>query len=96
MRRDPEEIEKRYLSQMAELTGARVLEIGCGDGRLIWQYATSTSKVFGVDPNCSRIAEAARSRPKSIAGKVHLSVAEGEALSFVDKSFDGAIFAWSF
>ena len=39
---DPEGTEAKYLRRFAGFDGAprqRVLEIGCGDGRLTWRYA---------------------------------------------------------
>ena len=96
MRRDPEGIEIQTLNHMVDLAGARLLEIGAGDGRMIWQYAASAAQVFGVDTSREQTAQALRDRPQSLAHKVHLVEAQGEALPFVDKAFDGAIFAWSF
>ena len=96
MRQDPEEVEKKYLNRMVDLAGARILEIGAGDGRMIWQYAACAAQVFGVDPSREQTAKALCDRPQLLAGKVHLMAAEGEALPFVDHAFDGAIFAWSF
>ena len=95
MRLDPEGIERGYLHQMGALTDARVLEVGSGDGRSIWQYAAAASNVVGVDPDYARIAGAVRARPESLAGKTHFAVAQCETLPFIDKSLEGAIFAWS-
>jgi ubiquinone/menaquinone biosynthesis C-methylase UbiE len=95
MRLDPEGIERSYLHQMGELSDARVLEVGSGDGRSIWQYAAATANVVGVDPDIATISEAVRDYPAPIADKAHFAVAQCEALPFVDKAFDGAIFAWS-
>ena len=95
MRLDPEGIERSYLHQMGELTNARVLEVGSGDGRSVWQYAAAASSVVGMDPQYTRISDAVRNRPESTGDKTHFAVAMCETLPFVDKAFDGAIFAWS-
>jgi len=40
IRTDPENNETRALFDLADFKSKRVLEIGCGDGRLTWRYAT--------------------------------------------------------
>ena len=49
IRGDVAGIEKQYLLDMLPLEGGRVLEIGCGDGRLTWQYAELADRVVGID-----------------------------------------------
>jgi ubiquinone/menaquinone biosynthesis C-methylase UbiE len=95
VRRDPEEVETRYLHRLARPTGARVIEIGCGEGRLMWRYAAVTACVSGVDTSAIRLADARRARPESLANQVHLILATAEALPFADQTFDLAILAWS-
>jgi len=56
MERDPEEVEIRILHEYADLAGTRVLEIGCGEGRLVWRYAATARQVGGLDPDGTRRA----------------------------------------
>ena len=53
---DPEGNETRVIHELVDFAGQRVLEIGCGDGRLIWRYADSAATVLGL----------IRSKPTSI------------------------------
>jgi cyclopropane fatty-acyl-phospholipid synthase-like methyltransferase len=38
--------------------GLRVLELGCGDGRLTFRYADAAASVLGVETKCAGIARA--------------------------------------
>ncbi len=95
MRQDPEETELRYVHDLGEFAGARVLEIGTGDGRLVRRYQEAAASVAGVDPRLERLIDARRLQAGAPSGSVHFAVAMGEALPFADNVFDGAIFAWS-
>ena len=56
IRTDPENNETRALFDMANFAGQDVLEIGCGDGRLIWRYANRAAHVTAIDPAANQIA----------------------------------------
>ena len=47
LQKDPEGNEKKYLHQFADLKEKRVLEVGCGEGRLTWKYAGASSLTVG-------------------------------------------------
>ncbi|MCH7587414.1 MAG: class I SAM-dependent methyltransferase [Chloroflexi bacterium] len=94
--RDPEENEPKQLREYADLEHARVIEIGTGNGRMTWRYASLTKSVAGIDPEFDRLKEAVDDRPKNFAPEVYFAQAKAEALPFKDSTFDGAIFAWSF
>jgi len=47
--KDPERTETKTLHRFVDFTNKRVLEIGCGDGRLTWQYAKSARLVAAID-----------------------------------------------
>jgi 2-polyprenyl-3-methyl-5-hydroxy-6-metoxy-1,4-benzoquinol methylase len=49
IRLDPENNETRALFDLADFAGQRVLEIGCGDGRLTWRYAGRAAPVTAID-----------------------------------------------
>jgi tRNA G46 methylase TrmB len=48
LQRDPEEFEKKILHKFANLSNKRILEIGCGEGRLTWKYASASNLVIGI------------------------------------------------
>lgn len=93
--RDPEGREVEYLESIGKLTGKRVIEIGAGEGRMTWRYASMTKSVFAIDPDHERMSEARRSCPEEMSSKVNFALAKSQALPFRDESFNTAIFAWS-
>lgn len=61
--------------------GRRLLEVGCGDGRLLGWAAREGAQVIGLDPALAR-----STRPGSAAAP--LVAGRGEALPFASGSFD--------
>jgi ubiquinone/menaquinone biosynthesis C-methylase UbiE len=93
--KDPEGVEKRVLDEMVDFSGLRVLEIGCGDGRMTWLYADQAARVLAVDTESDSIADARKSIPRELAGKVRFRVASAEKLRVRPNSFDIAFLSWS-
>ena len=93
--KDPEQNETRFLRQFVDVTGKRVLEIGCGEGRLTWRYAAASLSTVGVDPDTDALRVATYDRPIDLANKVHFASAKAEQLPFHKETFDIAILAWS-
>lgn len=93
--RDPEGIEIEFLQRTGAVHGRSVVEIGCGNGRLTWRYATLAASVVGVDPDLERLAETITARPETVDRPVPFVQAAAEALPFPDEAFESAIFAWS-
>ncbi len=96
---DPEATETKYLLRLADLTrgGAkRVLEIGCGDGRLTWRYAKMARHVLGVDLHADDLRVAFLDRPADLSAHVEFALADATHLPARNAAFDLAIFAWSF
>jgi SAM-dependent methyltransferase len=48
-----------FLAGEANLRGRRVLDVGCGPGRLTVDLAAHAAEVFGLDPDAAMLAEAA-------------------------------------
>lgn len=92
---DPEELEPKYLHDIVNFFGARVLEIGCGDGRLTWRYAPSAGYVAATDPDPIRLVTAQNDRPPELINSVAFAQAQAQHLPFSDEAFELAIFAWS-
>lgn len=93
---DPEGIEPRYLKQFAVFEGRRVLEVGCGDGRLTWRYAYQARSVAGIDLHADDLRVALIERPADLVSRVQLVRADALHIPFSSQSFDLALFAWSF
>jgi 2-polyprenyl-3-methyl-5-hydroxy-6-metoxy-1,4-benzoquinol methylase len=92
--KDQEGAEARVLGQTADFTGARVLEVGCGDGRLTWLYAARADSVLGIDPDEEQIALARSATPPDLADRVQFEAGEAEDLSRT-AIFDVAFLSWS-
>jgi 2-polyprenyl-3-methyl-5-hydroxy-6-metoxy-1,4-benzoquinol methylase len=95
IRLDPEGNEPAALFDFAgDLTGRRVLEIGCGDGRLTRLYADRTAHVVALDPNADDIALAIQNCPLHLRERVEFrasTIQEYES----PQMFDLALLSWS-
>jgi ubiquinone/menaquinone biosynthesis C-methylase UbiE len=93
--KDPEGNETKALHQFADFAGKRVLEIGCGEGRLTWRYASASALTFGLDPDRNALRVARIDRPSDLAKRVHFANAHAEYIPFRKETFDIALLAWS-
>jgi ubiquinone/menaquinone biosynthesis C-methylase UbiE len=92
---DPEGKEIAALRQVAKWRGARVLEIGCGDGRLTLRLAQLGARVVALDPNRARVRQARRTLPARFAERVRYHVGSAQRLQHPAAAFDLVVFAWS-
>ena len=92
---DPEGAETDALAQVAALDGLRVLELGCGDGRLTFRYAEAAASVLAVDPDPDQIAAARAALPMHLADRVSFAAVGAAEVDVPRRSFDLALFAWS-
>jgi ubiquinone/menaquinone biosynthesis C-methylase UbiE len=96
LQEDLERNESKSLHSFANFLNKRVLEVGCGEGRLTWQFAKESRSTIGVDLDPDALRVAVYDRPSDLEDKVRFSVAKSEQLPFSSNMFDVAIFAWSF
>ncbi|MFQ5775572.1 MAG: class I SAM-dependent methyltransferase [Kiloniellaceae bacterium] len=77
------------IAETLTLGGARVADIGCGDGALVRAMTRAGARVTGID--CSR-GQLARARAVAPAGDENYVLAAAEALPLPDASLDVAVF----
>lgn len=92
---DPEGYEVMALDRVVSLKGKRVIEIGCGDGRLTWALAERAREVVAIDPKGHEIRAARRATLGRLKRRVRFRVAMAEDLPFRDGEFAVAVFSWS-
>lgn len=92
---DPYGAELGALAELVDFSGQRVLEIGCGDGRLTWRYAASAEEVLGIDPDREAIAAARALTPPALRERVRFDVASPVERDVPRGHFDLAFFSWS-
>jgi 16S rRNA A1518/A1519 N6-dimethyltransferase RsmA/KsgA/DIM1 with predicted DNA glycosylase/AP lyase activity len=68
----------------------RVLEIGCGDGRLTRRYAREAASVVAIDPDAVAIAKLDGELPNVDARAIGIN-----ELILPEQSVDIVLFAWS-
>lgn len=95
VQKDPEGRELAALDRLASLAGMRVLEIGCGDGRLTWSLAERADQVFAVDPDREAVDRARRIVPKDLKDRIRFEVGEAETHPFLEGGFETTVFSWS-
>ncbi len=91
---DPDCAESRALFDAVRFDGARVLEAGCGDGRLTFRLAPACRSILAIDSDGGRVRNAARGLPPDLK-RVRLVCASATALPVAAESFDIAVLSWS-
>jgi ubiquinone/menaquinone biosynthesis C-methylase UbiE len=93
--RPADDLELRRLRAERYFRGKDVLDIGTGDGRLVWVVAPIARTVLGIDPDPVGVAEATRRARRSGAHNARFKVSTGQDLGVGTERFDTAIFSWS-
>ncbi|HEY7795718.1 MAG TPA: class I SAM-dependent methyltransferase [Gaiellaceae bacterium] len=92
---DPEGAHLAALRRLADFRGLRVLELGCGDGRLTIPIARDAANVLALDTDADAVERARRSLPAELADRIAYRVASGKAIEVERHSFDLTVFSWS-
>jgi ubiquinone/menaquinone biosynthesis C-methylase UbiE len=90
MKTDSDQRIAEKIFQFVELKGKRILEVGCGNGRISSILASKTDQLVAIDPDKRKIEEA-----KARGVGVEFYVGSGEDLDFPDNVFDVIIFTLS-
>ena len=87
--------ELEALGRLGGFDGARVLEIGCGNGRLTFCYGHSAQSVLAIDPSADAIAKARDTLRVESATRVRFEVGSVLELDQPPTSFDVALLSHS-
>jgi 2-polyprenyl-3-methyl-5-hydroxy-6-metoxy-1,4-benzoquinol methylase len=93
--RDPDLVEPRAIGELVDLAGKRVIDVGCGDGRMTRFAAERALSVYAFDPNEERVEEARASLPAGLRGRVSFRIHGAEQLDLARRRFDVALCGWS-
>jgi 2-polyprenyl-3-methyl-5-hydroxy-6-metoxy-1,4-benzoquinol methylase len=92
---DPDGAELSTIRELVELRGKRVLDVGCGQGRLSLACAGEGAEVFGFDEDEDSIAVALAETPAELAERVRFEAAHAREIELPKGEFDLALFSWS-
>ena len=92
--RDIEGAEAAAIAGVADLCGRRVLDVGCGRGRLTEVAARQAAELFAFDPDAEAVAETRR-RLRDIRAGVQVVEADLESVDLPRRRFDIALCGWS-
>jgi len=92
---DPQEREVRAFRRLTPWRGDRVLEIGCGEGRLTRRLARLGARVVAIDPDAARVRDGRRSLTRSDARRIEYRVGQAERLPYRAREFDSVVFSWA-
>jgi 2-polyprenyl-3-methyl-5-hydroxy-6-metoxy-1,4-benzoquinol methylase len=94
LRIDPEKNEVHALKAMTDWHNKRVLEIGCGNGRLTRRLASLGAQVEAIDPDRKLISSAKKNVPVRLADRMRFRVGSASDLKYPAQTFDIVVFSW--
>jgi len=93
---DPEGHEIDALAELVPtLDGARVLEVGCGNGRLTRRYAHRARSVVAFDQDEAAIATFRGAIPGTLRERLDVRVGSVATIELPPQVFDVVLLSWS-
>jgi ubiquinone/menaquinone biosynthesis C-methylase UbiE len=92
---DPDGVEIVTIEELVDLRDLRIIEIGCGDGRLTFECGREAASVFAFDSDVDAIRKARTETPNALRRRIRFEVADAAELELPKGEFDLALFSWS-
>ena len=92
---DPDGVELPTIRELVDLEGVRIVEVGCGDGRLTFGCAERAASVLAFDADEELVHRARASTPHDLRERIRFEVADAAAIELPRGEFDLALFSWS-
>jgi magnesium-protoporphyrin O-methyltransferase len=92
---DPDGVEIATILELVDLEGRRVVDVGCGDGRIAFELAHRGARVLAFDPEEESIAAARGETPRELRRRIRFEIADAAQIELPKGEFDLAVFSWS-
>jgi ubiquinone/menaquinone biosynthesis C-methylase UbiE len=92
---DPDGVELPTIRELVDLRGLRILEVGCGEGRMTFGCAEAAASVLAFDADEELVQAARRSTPPALRDRIRFEAADAAEIDLPPAEFDLALFSWS-